>query len=83
VKAPIKDATGIECSWDFTVNFSGVGLLPGAMFDPNKESASSDPNGSLTFPEAMQKQLGLKLQMEKRPIPVLAIDHVEDKPAEN
>jgi uncharacterized protein (TIGR03435 family) len=66
VKAPIKDATGIECSWDFTVNFSGVGLLPGAMFDPNKESASSDPNGSLTFPEAMQKQLGLKLQMEKR-----------------
>jgi uncharacterized protein (TIGR03435 family) len=65
------------------VNFSGVGLLPGAQFDPNKESGSSDPNGSLTLPEAMQKQLGLKLEMEKRPLPVLVVDHVEDRPSEN
>jgi uncharacterized protein (TIGR03435 family) len=83
VKAPIKDATGIEGSWDISVSFSGVGLLPGARFDPNANSETSDPNGSLTLPEAMQKQLGLKLQMEKRPIPVLVVDHVNEKPAEN
>ena len=83
VKAPIKDATGIEGNWDLSVNFSGVNLLPGARFDPNAASGASDPNGSLTLPEALQKQLGLKLEMGKRPIPVLVVDHVEDKPTEN
>jgi len=83
VRAPVKDATGLEGYWDFSVNFSGVGLLPGARFDPNAASEASDPNGSLTLPEALQKQLGLKLEMEKRPLPVLVIDHVDDKPTEN
>ena len=83
VKAPIKDATGLDGFYDLSVSFSGVNLLPGALFDPNKESGSSDPNGSMTLPEAMQKQLGLKLELEKRPLPVLVVDHVEDRPSEN
>ena len=82
VRAPIKDATGIEGNFDFSVNFSGVGLLPGRAFDPNA-AGTTDPNGSLTLPEALQKQLGLKLEMGKRPLPVLVIDHVEDKPSAN
>ncbi len=82
VRAPIKDATGIEGNFDFSVNFSGVGLLPGRAFDPNA-AGTTDPNGSLTLPEALQKQLGLKLEMGKRPLPVLVIDHVEDKPSDN
>jgi uncharacterized protein (TIGR03435 family) len=83
VKAPIKDATGLVGYWDLSVNFSGVNLLPGGNFDPNKAAETSVPNGSLSLPEAMLKQLGLKLQMEKRPIPVLVVDHVEDKPTQN
>jgi uncharacterized protein (TIGR03435 family) len=31
----------------------------------------------------MTKQLGLKLEMQKRPIPVLVIEHIERKPIEN
>jgi uncharacterized protein (TIGR03435 family) len=58
-------------------------LLPGAQFDPNKASDANDPNGSVTLPEAMQKQLGLKLEMGKRPLPVLVIDHIDEKPADN
>jgi uncharacterized protein (TIGR03435 family) len=83
VKAQVEDATGLEGSWDFSVSFSGIGLLPGARFDPNAEAGTSDPNGSLTLPEALPKQLGLRLQMEKRPLPVLVVDHVDEKPAEN
>jgi uncharacterized protein (TIGR03435 family) len=83
VKAPIKDATGLEGYWDVSVNFSGVNLLPGGQFDPNSAAGTADPNGSLSLPEALLKQLGLKLQMEKRPIPVLVVDHVEDKPTQN
>jgi uncharacterized protein (TIGR03435 family) len=33
--------------------------------------------------EAMEKQLGLKLEMHKRPMPVTVIDHIEQKPTEN
>jgi uncharacterized protein (TIGR03435 family) len=83
VHAPIKDATGIEGNWDFSVNFSGVGLLPGSQFDPSKSSETGDPNGSLSLPEAMQKQLGIKLEMAKRPLPVLVIDHIDEKPTDN
>jgi uncharacterized protein (TIGR03435 family) len=83
VRAPIKDATGLEGYWDFSVNFSGINLLPGAQFDPNASSGAADPNGSLSLPEALQKQLGLKLQLGKRPIPVLVVDHAGDKPTGN
>ena len=83
VHAPVKDAKGLEGYWDLSVNFSGVNLLPGGIFDPNASLGSVDPNGSLLLPEALQKQLGLKLEMGKRPLPVLVIDHVLDKPTEN
>jgi uncharacterized protein (TIGR03435 family) len=33
--------------------------------------------------EALNRQLGLKLDMQKRPLPVLVIDHVEEKPTDN
>jgi uncharacterized protein (TIGR03435 family) len=42
-----------------------------------------DPNGALTLPEAIDKQLGLKLEKGKRPVSVLVIDHVEQKPTDN
>ena len=83
VRAPIRDATGIEGSWDFSVSFSGVNLLPGRVFDPNAATGATDPNGSMPLPDALQKQLGLKLDLEKRPLPVLVVDHVEEKPADN
>lgn len=45
--------------------------------------AASDPNGAVTLFEAVEKQLGLKLEATKRPVPVLVIDHAEQKPTEN
>jgi uncharacterized protein (TIGR03435 family) len=44
---------------------------------------ASDPSGSLTIFEAVEKQLGLKLEMQKRPEQVVVIDHLEEKPTEN
>jgi uncharacterized protein (TIGR03435 family) len=83
VRAPVKDVTGFESYWDRSVNFSGINLLPGSIFDPNAASGSVDPNGSSSLPEAMQKQLRLKLDMEKHSLAVLAINHALDKPTEN
>jgi uncharacterized protein (TIGR03435 family) len=33
--------------------------------------------------DAVEKQLGLKLEMRKRTYPVFVIDHIEEKPTEN
>ena len=33
--------------------------------------------------DALNKQLGLKLEMQKRPMPVIVIDHIEEKPTDN
>jgi uncharacterized protein (TIGR03435 family) len=83
VLTPVKDATALDGYWDFSFNFSAVNLLPGRRFDPNGASGSSDPNGAVTLQEALQKQLGLKLDREQRPLPVLVVDHVEERPTEN
>jgi uncharacterized protein (TIGR03435 family) len=31
----------------------------------------------------VSKELGLKLEKQRRPAPVLVIDHIEEKPTEN
>jgi len=33
--------------------------------------------------EAVEKQLGLKLESQKHPMPVIVIDHAEQKPTDN
>jgi uncharacterized protein (TIGR03435 family) len=91
IHAPVLDATGLEGGYDFTLSFSAVGLTraPGGLLGqpgpppPSDVAAASDPNGSVTLFEAVEKQLGLKLEAKKRPIPILVIDHAEQKPTEN
>jgi uncharacterized protein (TIGR03435 family) len=85
---PVLDSTGLEGAWDFTLSFSAVGLLHaggGRGGDAPGASApgASDPNGALSLPDAINKQLGLKLELQKRPMPVLVIDHIEEKPTDN
>ena len=82
------DATGIDGAWDFTLTFSAVNLnLGGGARGGGLPSAGpggpSDPNGQLSLFSAIDKQLGLKLEMHKRPEPVFVIDHIEEKPTDN
>ena len=44
---------------------------------------ASEPTGALSVLEAVEKQLGLKLEMRKRPMDLIVIDHIEQKPTEN
>jgi len=39
--------------------------------------------GGLTIFDALQKQLGLKLELRKQPMPVTVIDHIEKLPDSN
>lgn len=88
---PALDSTGMEGAWDFSLTFSrspagaggrGGGRNGGGGVAPPSTGEASEPSDSLTLFEALNK-LGLKLEMQKRPMPVLVIDHIEQKPTEN
>ncbi len=86
----VLDSTGLTDAYDFTLSFSAIGLLRGGGI-PNQpapnpggdSAAAADPSGALSLPEAVSKQLGLKLELKKRPMQVLVIDHINERPTEN
>jgi uncharacterized protein (TIGR03435 family) len=88
VHYPVTDSTGLEGAWDFSFTYSPInptqlaglrGAPPPGVTDPG----ASDPVGGTSLLEAVEKQLGLKLEMQKRSHPVLVIDHMEEKPTDN
>lgn len=86
VHVGILDATGLTDTYDLTVSFSGINLLPGGRLSParaGENGTASDPGGAISLPEAVSRQLGLKMELKKRPMQVLVIDHVEETPTEN
>jgi uncharacterized protein (TIGR03435 family) len=82
VNSDVLDSTGLEGGWDFTLSFSKLAQFRGPAPVPGADAAP-DPNGALSLPMALEKQLGLKLELKKRPMPVLVIDHVEQRPSDN
>ena len=90
VHTPVLNATGLNDAYDFTLSFSTAGQLrtpppPSAAnnSDPNAASAAADPTGGISLFDAMEKQMGVKMEKQKRPIPMLVIDHIEQKPTDN
>ena len=76
VDRPILDQTGLTGTFDFYIDFAPRfnGPLPaGSDFSP-------DTNGP-TFLEAVQEQLGLKLEPDKGPVDVPVLDHIEEPSA--
>jgi uncharacterized protein (TIGR03435 family) len=67
----VRDMSGLQGSWDFHIKWTGRGLLT---------SAGSD---GITLFDAVDKQLGLKLELQNAPIPVIVVDSVDEKPTDN
>jgi uncharacterized protein (TIGR03435 family) len=67
----VIDSTKLEGSWDFDLEWTGRGAL-----------AAKGPEGISVF-DAVEKQLGLKLEMKNVPLPALAIETVNRKPKGN
>jgi len=88
LRTEVKDTTGLEGGYDFTFSFSPIGVLnlnrpQGGTNRDNANPDASDATGAVSVFDAMEKQLGLKLELQKRTTPVLVIDHIERKPIEN
>jgi uncharacterized protein (TIGR03435 family) len=76
LESSVVEGTELGGAYDFTLSFSGSDVFPSG-------GNATVPGGALSLFEAVDKQLGLKLEREKRPVPVLVIDHIEEKPTEN
>jgi uncharacterized protein (TIGR03435 family) len=87
--SPVVDSTGLAGGWDFAFTFVyprvAVGGNAGgdAAGQGAVAAAASEPDGGMTIVEALDKQLGLKLETQKRPMTVTVIDHVEQTPTDN
>jgi uncharacterized protein (TIGR03435 family) len=74
---PVVDMTGLNGAWDITASWT-----PRAAFELAAKPEAA-PDGSITVFEAFDKQLSLKLESSKQPMPIVVIDKAEQKPTEN
>jgi uncharacterized protein (TIGR03435 family) len=96
---PIINATDLQGTWDITLSFSpwsmvegngppgsfvnGIRVGVGMRAPSDAGNEASAPSGAVSFSDALEKQLGLKLEPMKRNVQVMVIDHIEQKPTEN
>ena len=78
------DATRLKGAWDFTVTYGSQAATSPAPA-PNAANAptAAEPSGNLTVAQALERQLGLKMTVEKRPGPVLIVDSADEKPTDD
>lgn len=69
LRQPVIDQTGLKGAWDFDIHWS---------YQPPK----GDAVGTTIF-EAVDKQLGLKLEAKAAPLPVVVVDSVNEIPTPN
>jgi uncharacterized protein (TIGR03435 family) len=72
---PVLDKTGLTKTYDFTMDFTSEGPR-GPAAPPSADQASP------SIFTALEEQLGLKLEPQKRPTEILIIDRAE-RPSEN
>ena len=81
VTQPVLDLTSTPGAYDFQVYWTPKKALSNAAAKASSEMAAT-PVEDLTVYEAVDKQLGLKLEEQKHPMPVVVIDKVERTPRE-
>jgi uncharacterized protein (TIGR03435 family) len=69
LKQPVVDQTGLKGAWDFDIHWT---------YQPPKGDAA----GTTIF-DAVEKQLGLKLDTGTAPLPVVFVDSVNETPTPN
>jgi uncharacterized protein (TIGR03435 family) len=83
----VEDATELKGAWDFRLSFNFLATINRNFPNPGHaapdDRQAPDPDGELLLADALEKQLGLKLQIRKRPAQVLVIDHIEPTPVGN
>jgi uncharacterized protein (TIGR03435 family) len=93
-RIPVVDGTGLTGRYDLQLVFTGdreiaaataasVAAAAGGPAGADGAPAVSDPSGAITLMDALPKELGLKMEQKKEPVPVLVVGHIEEAPTEN
>ena len=79
------DKSGLQGGFDFTLNFSPIEQVTGPRPEAGATNtgAALDPTGALSLQDAVRRQLGIKLEDTKLPVPVLVIDSINQTPLDN
>jgi uncharacterized protein (TIGR03435 family) len=79
------DKTGLQGGFDFTLNFSPIEQVQGPRPEAGAANtgAALDPTGALSLQDAVRRQLGIRLEDTRLPVPVLVIDSISEKPLDN
>jgi uncharacterized protein (TIGR03435 family) len=86
---PVKDATGLKAKYDFSLFWANE------SFSGSRAAAVAGPEGGAPVPgliepdpgplllQAIESQLGVKLEQKKTMVEILVVDHAEKVPTEN
>jgi uncharacterized protein (TIGR03435 family) len=80
LRKPVTDATGLKGKYDIAM-FWATDDAARASPDPGGVLVAADP--APTLMEALQDQLGLRLESKKGPVEFVVVDHAEKIPTEN
>ncbi len=89
---PVTDATGLKGKYDFELYWVSSGMMMGPMGrggppPPSPEGGATPAAPELesgpTIVQAVQEQLGLKLEQKKGLVDILVVDHINKVPTEN
>lgn len=72
---PLIDKTGLTAAYDFTLSWTGRGQL--------RKPSGDDPGSGVSVFDAVDKQLGLKIEPQPQPTTVILVDSVNQKPTDN
>lgn len=75
------DETGIEGGWNFFIGWTPLSMLQQVDNSNRPVGTAADPSG-ISFFEAVELELGLKLVKQTRMYPVIVVDHIKEKPVE-
>jgi bla regulator protein BlaR1 len=81
VDKPVVDQTGLQGSYDFSVEYGSAGDSFARPASATPAAGSQEAQG-ISFLTALREQLGLKLVSTKAPVQMIVIDHIE-KPSQN
>ncbi|HYW46708.1 MAG TPA: TIGR03435 family protein [Bryobacteraceae bacterium] len=79
---PIMDMTGLEGLYDVNLEWTPLNQRAPKQGEGVEAAAAAVPEGPTLF-DAIQEQLGLKLEMRKGPMDVIVVDHAEKTPLSN
>jgi uncharacterized protein (TIGR03435 family) len=81
VATPVTDATGLKGRYDISLfwNAESTYRLNAPATSPSAAESDSGP----TLMQALQDQLGLRLELKKGAVDFVVVDHAEKVPSEN